>query len=124
MERIEKIMEVLQSMDDETTREMWNEYQQAYRYEDEVYTVAEVEDAFLGDLTFREALEAIDKDEFDLDDEYAVNTIYGWKTFNDLFDVVDLGDLAKYIDEEGETFNYPELEEIFEEGEEDEEDED
>lgn len=124
MERIEKIMEVLQSMDDETTREMWNEFQQAYRYEDEVYTLDEVIDGFLNDLSFREALEAIDKDEFDLNDDYAVSTIYGWKTFCDIFEVVDLGDLAKYIDEEGETFNYPELEEIFEEDEEDEDDED
>lgn len=119
----ERIIEFLETMDEEDIREMWNEYQRDYRYEDEVYTVSEVEDAFLGDLTFREALEAIDKDEFDLDDDYAVNTIYGWKTFCDIFEVVDLGDLADYIENEREDFDYPELEEILEEAdEEDEED--
>ena len=121
MERIDAIIEFLETLDDEETRDMWNEFQRAYRYEDEVFTVAEVENDFLGDLTFREALEAIDKDEFDLDDDWAVNTIYGWKTFSDLFDVVDLGELARYIENEEEFFGYPELEELFEE--EDEEDE-
>lgn len=123
MERYERIMEVLQEMDDEEILEMWNEYQRDYRYEEEIYSVDEVCECFLNDLRFAEALEAIDRDEFDLSDDYAVNTIYGWKTFSDLYDVVDLGDLAGYIDNEEENFNYPELEEIFEEDdEEDEED--
>lgn len=117
----EKIMEVLQEMDDDAILEMWNEFQRDYRYEDEVYTLGEVLDGFLNDLTFAEALEAIDKDEFNLSDDYAVNTIYGWKTFCDIFEVVDLGDLADYIENEQETFNYPELEELFEEEEEEDE---
>lgn len=118
----EKIMEVLQAMDDETTLEAWNEFQRAYNYDEEIFPLSEVCECFLNDLTFAEALEAIDKDEFDLSDDYAVNTIYGWKTFCDIFEVVDLGELANYIENEQETFNYPELEELFEEMEEDEED--
>lgn len=119
----EMIIEFLETLSDEDTLEMWNEFQESYRYEDRVYLIDEVLECFLNDLSFKEALECIDKDEFDTDDLYAVDTIYGWKTFNDIFDVVDLGDLADYIENEREDFGYCELEAILEE-EDDEEDED
>ena len=53
-----------------------------------------------------------------MDDEYAVATIYGWKSFNYVDDEnspYDDDEMAQYIIENGECFGDSDLEELFEE---------
>lgn len=111
----ERIMEVLEELGDEDTREMWNQYcDERADYEEKVLLFAEMVDE-LSDLNFLEAIQHIDMGEFNTNDDYAQETIYGWRTFSDLFDVVDLGVLADYIEESEEDFGNWDLQEILEE---------
>ena len=124
MTKREKIEQVLENLTESETIEMWNDYCELNRYDDRViwYMGTVLEE--LNQMTFGDAMGSIDKDEFDLDDDYARNDdLYGWQSFCDIYDVVDDSELADYIEDFDESFGNWELEEIFEEEEEEEEEE-
>lgn len=120
----EEIMELLEGLNDSDILEMWNEYCDRNRYYDmrveDIGFVLEELDA----LSFGDAMSRIDRDQFDLNDDYGRNhDLYGWQTFCDIYEVVDLGTLADYIIDNDEPFGNFEIEELLEEDEEDDDEE-
>ena len=93
----EQTLELLQELDDEQTLELWNEYCSEYgRGEDNIYYLDEWT---INDLFYNNPfglLNSLD-DDFDKHDEYFKDGTYGLESFSDIFDVVDLEDLAEYI---------------------------
>ena len=116
-----KIIEVLDMLEDDEIIYMWNERCKTYRYDDEeIHPMYELDD-FFGSMSFSDALNQIDTNSFDLNDDYFYFSCYGCKTLYDVYDVVDIEELADYIEDEEDAFGNIDLEEIFEEDEEDEE---
>ena len=126
MTRQEKIYEYLCEISDGATLDLWEEYCEDNRYDDDrVYYMDFLEDYICGMSAFEAFKMGADNGEyFNLNDDYFQFTIYGIKSFSDIFDVVDLDDLATWIDDTENTCGDRDLEELLEEyEEEDEEDE-
>ena len=118
MTKQDKILEVLETIEESELISMWNERCQAYRYDDEEIFDMYSLDEFFGSMNFSEALNQIDTDNFSLNDDYFYFSIYGARSLTYIDDVVDLEELAEYIEDTEDTFGNSELEEIFEEDEE------
>ncbi len=109
----EKIIDTIQCEEDDKIVKMWNELQDAYRYDEHIFYMWVLNDLFTGQ-TVTDFLNAIDMSNFDLNNDYFVDSIYGLKSISDIYDVIDFDELAEYIEEEMESFGIPELEEILE----------
>ena len=115
----EKLYDILNEMNDNIVP-VWNEYCYNTNYYDDNIEYMDFLDDFFCDMGATEILEHIDRD-FDVRDNYFRSTIYGYESFNDPYEVVDVGALADYILDNEETLSSDELVEFFEEVEEQEE---
>ena len=98
----------------------WNERCDNLKYYDDRIEYNNI-DELLMDCKPSEVIQKIDTANYRLNDEYAVCTIYGWKSFNyadDENSPYDNDEMARYIVDRGECFGDSDLEELFEEEEE------
>lgn len=118
MTKQERIIEILETIDESELISMWNERCEEYRYDDEeIFDMYSLDD-FFGGMNFAEALNHIDIDNFSLNDDYFYFSIYGARSLTYIDDVIDLEELADYIEDTENTFGNSELEELFEDDEE------
>ena len=120
MELKEKIIEILNDLYDDELIRIWNEYQQDNYYENEIYSMNDV-DEFVTINNVSDAWDKIDFSSFNINDDYFMFTIYGIKSFDNARDEISIDDLASYIEDNELTFDIEELEELFEEQEDDDE---
>ena len=102
----EKILEYLQTADDATVVNAWNEYCRDNCYEDELYSMDEFDELMEG-KTASEVVEMVRNgggdgccgNEFCYHDDYFMFTIYGVKSIDYPFKVVDIIAVAEWITE-------------------------
>lgn len=112
----EKLYDILNEMNDDIVP-VWNEYCYNTNYHDDIIEYMDCLDDFFCDMGATEILEHLDRD-FDVRNYYFRFTVYGYESFNDPYEVVDVGALADYILDNEETLYSDELVEFFEEVEE------
>ena len=118
----EKVKEILENMDENELKRIWNEYCQNNSYDDqEIFEMWEIDDLFC-DTKVSDFLDKL-SDDFNAKDNYFRYGIYGLESFDDITDIVDFDDLTNYIVDNNETFDNDELEELIEEEDEEEESE-
>lgn len=118
----EKVKEILENLDDNELKNMWNEYCRENYYDDqEIFEMCEIDDLFC-DMKVSDFLDKLSGD-FNAKDNYFRYSIYGLESFDDVADIVSFDDLANYIVDNNETFDNDELEELIEEEDEEEESE-
>lgn len=119
---IEKVKEILENLDENDLISVWNSYCDLNNYyEDRIYGMYEIDDLFY-DVKASDFLDKLSGD-FNHNDEYFKDSIYGLESFNYASDVVDFDDLAKYIVNNEDTLDCAEIEDYLEELEEEEEEE-
>lgn len=94
-----KLMELLENMDAEDLRSVSNEYNEVVcRYDDEIYRMDEFDDVCQG-WTPTDIAKKILGEDFSLDDDYFVFTIYGIESFSrfNLINHVDIEEIVEYI---------------------------
>lgn len=125
--KFEKVKEIIsETWDDGQKVYAWNERCEKLGYYDDRIEYNDI-DELLGYCKPSEVFQKVYTDKYKVDDEYAVATIYGWKSFNyadDENSPYDDDEMAQYIIESGECFGDSDLEELFEEVEEDDEPDD
>ena len=116
--KFEKVKEIIsETWDDGQKVYAWNERCEKLGYYDDRIEYNDI-DELLGDCKPSEVFQKVYTDKYKVDDEYAVATIYGWKSFNYVDDEnspYDDDEMAQYIIENGECFGDSDLEELFEE---------
>lgn len=116
MEKLEKIKEVLENMSDYDLFSIWNEYARENCYDDEIFELNE--DTFneiCSGMTASDIAMKIQYGNFNFGDDYFVFNGYANFDSGSLSDFVYIDDLARYIEDNEETFDNDELEEIFDE---------
>ena len=116
MELYERIKEELESWGTDDLVEIWNDYCNECNYMDD-YIEYNNPDEFMCGRTPSEVLEQIGSD-YDIHDDYAVYTIYGWESFNSTYDEhcpIDVDTLADWISEEEDGHGYDKLQDIIDE---------
>ena len=125
MELYERIKDELESWGTDELVTIWNDYCNECNYMDD-YIEYNNPDEFLCGRTPSEVLEQIG-DDYDIRDEYAVYTIYGWESFDydtDEYCPIDIDTLANWIVDDEDGHGYDALQDIVDEYlEEEEEDE-
>ena len=119
----ERVEEIVSSWRDSTAVENWNEYCENEFYYDDRIEYNDIDELLCGYTKPSEVLDKISSD-YDMQDDYAVFTIYGLESFNYLEDSsspYDISTMVDYIIENQECFGDSDLEELFEEVEEDDE---
>lgn len=107
--RDEVIMALEGDLADYELRDAWNQYcEQVNNYDDMIYEMSELDDLLCGSSAL-EVLDAIDTEEFNTGDNYIKETIYGYKSFDDLEDELFIDELATYIIENDEDFGLEEI---------------
>lgn len=94
-----KLMELLENMDAEDLRNVSNEYDEVVCcYDDVIYRMDEFDDVFQGGTPTDIAKRILGED-FSLDDDYFVFTIYGIESFSrfNLINYVDIEEVVEYI---------------------------
>lgn len=94
-----KLMELLENMDAEDLRSVSNEYNEVVCcYDDEIYRMDEFDDVCQG-WTPTDIAKKILGEDFSLDDDYFVFTIYGIESFSrfNLINHVDIEEVVEYI---------------------------
>lgn len=94
-----KLMELLENMDAEDLRSVSNEYNEVVCcYDDEIYRMDEFDDVCQG-WTPTDIAKKILGEDFSLDDDYFVFTIYGIESFSrfNLINHVDIEEIVEYI---------------------------
>lgn len=94
-----KLMELLENMDAEDLRNVSNEYDEVVCcYDDVIYRMDEFDDVFQG-VTPTDIAKRILGEDFSLDDDYFVFTIYGIESFSrfNLINYVDIEEVVEYI---------------------------
>lgn len=112
----EKLYDILNEMNDNIVP-VWNEYCYNTNYYDDIIEYMDCLDDLLCGRTATEILNEVDRN-FNIADDYFCFTVYGYESFNDPYEVVDVGALADYILDNEETLGSDELVEFFEEVEE------
>jgi hypothetical protein len=113
----ERVEEIVSSWEDSTAVENWNEYCDRNNYYDDRIEYNDIDELLCGYTKPSEVLNKIGSD-YDMQDDYAVFTIYGLESFNYLDEgssPYDVETLADYIIENKECFGDSDLEELFEE---------
>lgn len=122
MEKLERIKEVLDDLDESELISMWNEYQSNINGDGTIFNNCDefFEEFYNNDVMG--ALRASHYGNYNLSDEYVMFNGYGnLKSFNYVTDVIDMDELAKYILDEEDSLYNDDIEEILEEEEEEEE---
>ena len=124
MELYDRIREELESWGTDELVEIWNDYCNERNYMDD-YIEYNNPDEFMSGRTPSEVLEQIG-DNYDIRDDYAVYTIYGWESFNCTTDEhcpIDIDTLADWIVDDEDGHGYDSLQDIVDEYLEEEEEE-
>lgn len=100
------ILEILEDMSDNDLVLLWNEYQDSNSYEEQLYDMSDFE--YIVDTgDFFETYEKIDHDNFNSCDDYFYYDRHGWIcSTSDPCEVIDLDDLACYIEDNIDDFDY------------------
>lgn len=125
MELYERIKEELESWRTYDLVLIWNDYCEECNYMDD-YIEYNNPDEFMSGRTPSEVLNEIGSD-YNINDEYAVYTIYGWESFNyetDEHCPIDIDTLANWIVDDEDGHGYDSLQDIVDEYLEEEEEED
>ena len=113
----ERVEEIVSSWRDSTAVENWNEYCENESYYDDRIEYNDIDELLCNCTKPSEVLDKISSD-YDMQDDYAVFTIYGLESFNYLEDSsspYDISTMVDYIIENQECFGDYDLEELFEE---------
>lgn len=113
MELYDRIREELESWGTDELVEIWNDYCNECNYMDD-YIEQNNPDEFMSGRTPSEVLEQIG-DDYDIHDDYAVYTIYGWESFNyetDEHCPIDIDTLADWIVDDEDGHGYDTLQDI------------
>jgi hypothetical protein len=123
MDKRERIQEVLCDMSEtELIFDVYDEYCNKNGYHDDrIDYMCDIDD-FLGGCSFTEAFKQIDKENFDLSDDYIMYTIYGYKSL-DSDEAIDealdnASDIVNYIIENDEDFGNLDIRDILDDEEE------
>ena len=111
--RKDKILKILEEeVLDRDIVSAYNQYARDNGYE-ELFQMSEL-DELLGDLSYREAKDKMD-DGFNENDEYfyVSNSTGYYTSTSDIYDVVDLSDLAKYMSDNEDACGISEVEDIL-----------
>jgi hypothetical protein len=110
----EKVMKVLEALDDDSTVDMWNQYCSEVNYDDDIIYP-------LDEWTINDVLLRCVDGAFNVNDDWFYCNGYGnIVSTDDIFDQVDLGELADYIIDEENALGNSDIEDILEEAKEDE----
>ena len=108
----EELKETIKNLTDWDVIDVWNTYcQEISYYEDEIFAMAELDD-IARDMSPIEILEKFG--DIDTNDDYFTNSIYGGKSFTNLYDVIYLDDLVDYITKTFNDCHSIEIQEVFE----------
>ena len=121
-QKIKKVIELLENMDNSDIISIHNEYcDNNNYYDDRIYDMCEFDDLH-SNMTPLDIINNIDRD-FNANDDYFYFTIYGAKSFSYISDcdIISIEDIANYIVDENESLYNDDLAELLEEFEEDEE---
>jgi len=124
MELYERIKEELESWITDDLVTIWNDYCNECNYMDDYIEYNDPDELMYG-RTPSEILEGIGED-YDIRDNYAVYTIYGWESFNyesDEHCPIDIDALANWIADDEDGHGYDSLQDIVDEYLEEEEEE-
>lgn len=116
MELYDRIREELESWGTDDLVEIWNDYCNECNYMDD-YIEWNNPDEFMSGRTPSEILEQIG-DNYDIRDDYAVYTIYGWESFNyesDEHCPIDINKLVDWIVDDEDGHGYDTLQDIVDE---------
>lgn len=112
---LEKVKEAINDLSRYDEVELWNDYCVASG-DTEVYIERNNIDDLCYDLRPSEVIDAIDLDNYNMNDDFAVCSIYGWRSFDyadDENSPFDIDALAKYIVDNEETFDYLDEDDII-----------
>ena len=111
---IEAMTDYLENLDQDDLIAVWNEYtEDSCHDEDRIYPMWELDELMSG-LNFSEALSKIDTDNFDFNDEFLYDSIYGLRSTDDLDDVIEIDYIIDHVIYEDGDFRewYPELKKV------------
>jgi len=101
---------------------MWNEYcDQTNDYENMIRPMNEIDDYFCG-MSATDILNGV-ADDFDINDDYFRESIWGVESTSSYLDFVDIEELAQYISDYEKNLGSEEVQEIIDSCEDDEEEE-
>ena len=107
------VNEYLAELNDDETIYLWNYFCESYnRYEDMIQDMCEFDDRCNG-LTPTEIANLTREEDFNPNDDYFYETVYGFASTSDIFDIVDLSDLTDYIIDNDDDMGDPDIEEIL-----------
>ena len=112
-----KLMELLENMDAEDLRNVSNEYNEVVCcYDDVIYRMDEFDNVFQG-WTPTDIAKRILGEDFSLDDDYFVFTIYGIESFSrfNLINHVDIEEVVEYIIENKNCLGNSDVDDILKE---------
>lgn len=95
MTKKDMIIELLNSYADYEIIPVWNEYDSKIYGESEIFDMSEIDDIFYG-MSVSEFLDKLGAN-FSHYDEFFYFSIYGIESTNDIYDVIDIEELADYI---------------------------
>lgn len=113
----ERVEEIVSSWEDSTAVENWNKYCDRNNYYDDRIEYNDIDELLCGYTKPSEVLDKIGSN-YNMNDTYAVFTIYGLESFNYIEDSsspYDVDTMVDYIIENKECFGDSDLEELFEE---------
>ena len=96
MKTQEQILEFLKGMEDEDILQTWQDLAYWNGSVEPIYNMEELDD-IMGECYPTDLLNKLDSD-FDINDYYFYDSIWGISSFNDIYDVIDLDELADNID--------------------------
>lgn len=105
---LEKVKDAIDDLTGCDTVALWNEYCEASNYYEDMIEYNNIDELCCG-LCPSDVINSIDLDEYNPNDDFVVNSIYGWRSFDyadDEKSPFDINELAKYIVDNEETFGY------------------
>lgn len=121
-EKYNAVKECLENLESEWQAEVWNEYQRANYYEDEIYSMGEFDELMCGKNPSE--IVGMLEDGFSIMDEWFVFTIYGVKSLDYPDRVIEFDELAEWVLDGEKDCGNNDLQELFEEFSEDEAEDD
>lgn len=121
----EKVIKILEELDDDSIVDMWNQYCSEVNYDDDM--IYSLDEANINDICYMkkpwDILRCLDG-AFNVNDNWFYWNGYGKYgnivSIDNIFDMVELGDLADYIIDEENDLGNSDIEGILEEAKEDE----
>ena len=102
MRTYEEIREFLEGMDDSDILGIWNSIASYDGSGDELYDMYLLDD-FFGNIKVSKFLDKLDSD-FNHNDDYFYETFWGLASTCDIYDVVDLDELADRLESDWDTY--------------------